>query len=165
MKTIIKITLISLFAFACSGNNLIEPGELESPLLMHVFCQASPNDTLMRFEYEYNNDLLISETKFTLRELQNKVTFQYNSNNQITSELSEWDHLTVEKTYHYNSSGQLEKITYKTRNFDENGQLTSEEESEATFEYQNGLVIKEWENWGGFITYEYKDEKLVKKID
>jgi len=132
---------------------------------MIVFCQASKDDTLSLVQYEYEDDNLIKETSLQNGEVQSEKTFEYNSENQVVSTIYLTDWQKIEMTYFYNENGQLINILYKFTNFDADGQIASESESEASREYENNQLVKEWEHWGGFSTYEYSGDKVVKKID
>lgn len=166
MKRLIQTILILCFALSCSkDDNLLQPAVLEEPIAMNVFCQNTPNETLRRVEYGYSNDKLIAETTFSNGEIQSKTTFEYNSDNQLELEIHETDWKKTEKTYIYNEFNQLINIKYRFIDYDSNGQVTDESESEAPREYENNQLVKEWAYWGGFNTYEYNDGKVVTKID
>jgi uncharacterized protein YcfL len=162
------LTLISFFltVFSCSKeNDILIPAELDNPSAMIVFCKASQDDTLRVVNYEYDNGNLITETSIQNGEVQSETTFEYNSDNQIISEvyLTDWE--KTEMTYVYNQNNQLINILYKFIDFDTDGIIINESESEAPREYENNQLVKEWEYWGGFNTYEYKDGKIATKID
>lgn len=166
MKNIILLTIFSLTLIACSKeDDILIPAELDNPSTMFVFCQASIDDTLRIVEYEYDNDKLITETSTQNGDVYSETTFEYNSDNQIISEIYLTDWRKTEKIYVYNENNQLINILYKFTNYDTDGQITNESESEAPREYENNQLVKEWESWGGFNTYEYKDGKIVTKID
>jgi len=166
MKRLIHTILILCFALSCSkDDNLLQPAVLEEPIAMNVFCQNTPNETLRRVEYGYSNDKLIAETTFSNGEIQNKTTFEYNSDNQLELEIYETDWGKTEKTFIYNELNQLINIIYKFTDYDSNGQVIKESESEAPLEYENNQLVKKWAYWGGFNTYEYKNGKVVTKID
>lgn len=166
MKRLIQTILILCFALSCSkDDNLLQPAVLEKPIAMNVFCQNTPNETLRRVEYGYSNDKLITETTFSNGEIQSKTTFEYNSDNQLALEINETDWKKTEKTFIYNELKQLINIIYKFTDYDNNGQVIEESENEAPLEYENNQLVKEWAYWGGFNTYEYKDGKVITKID
>ncbi len=166
MKKILILISIFLIVLSCSKDeDLLIPAELDNPSAMIVFCQASLDDTLRIVEYKYDNDNLITETSIQNGEVQGETNFEYNSDNQIISEVYQTDWKKTEKTYVYNENMQLINILYKFTDYDTDGQITNESESEAPREYENNQLVKEWEYWGGFNTYEYKDGKIVTKID
>lgn len=166
MKNIIFLTTFFLIVISCSKeDDILIPAELDNPRVMIVFCQTSIDDTLKIVEYEYDNDKLIRETSIQNGEVQSETTFEYNSDNQLISELYLTDWRKSEMTYVYNENHQLINILYKFTDYDGDGQITNESESEAPREYQNNQLVKEWESWGGFNTYEYKDGKVATKID
>ena len=166
MKRLIQTILILSFALSCSkDDNLLQPAVLEEPIAMNVFCQNTPHDTLRRVEYEYSNDKLFTETTFNNGKIQSKTTFEYNSDNKLMLEIYETDWGKTEKTFIYNELSQLINIIYKFTDYDSNGQVIEESESEAPLEYENNQLVKVWAYWGGFNTYEYKDGKVVTKID
>ena len=166
MKELLQTFLIICFVVSCSkDDNLLQPAELAEPSAMNVFCQNSSNDTLRRVEYEYDNDNLILETTLNSGEVHSKTTFKYNSDNQLTLETYETDRKKTEKTFIYNDLNQLINIIYKFTDYDSNGQVIDNSESEAPREYENNQLVKEWWYWGGFTTYEYNDNKVVTKID
>ncbi len=166
MKKIITLTSIFLIVISCSkDDDLLIPAELDNPSGMIVFCQASIDDTLRIVEYEYDNANLIKETSILNGEVHSETIFEYNSENQITSEIYLTDWKKTEMTYIYNEDNQLINILYKFTDYDTDGQITNTSENEAPREYDNNKLVKEWEYWGGFNTYEYSGDKVVKKID
>ncbi len=166
MRNIVTLTSFILILIACSkDDDLLKPAELDNPSTMIVFCQASLDDTLRMEEYMYDNDNLINKTSIQNGKVQSETTYDYNSNNQIISETYMTDWKKTEMTYVYNESNQLINILYKFTDYDVDGQVTDESESEAPREYENNQLVKEWEYWGGFSTYEYSKGKVVSKID
>lgn len=167
MKRSLYLILIFLTVFGCSNeDNILVPAELDSPSKMIVFCQASPDNPLRTVNYEYNDiGNLINETSIINGEVQSEITFEYNTNNQIISEMYVTDNRKTEKVYVYNKNSQLINILYTFINYDTNGQVSNESESEAPREYEDNQLVKEWEYWGGFSTYKYKDGRIVTRID
>lgn len=166
MKNTILLILFSLILLACSiEDELLIPTELENPSVMMVFCQTSLNDTLRVVEYKYEKELLISETSSRNGKELSKTSFFYNSENLVLSEVNVTDWRKTEKSYIYNADKNLMNILYKFTDFDVDGQVINETESQAPREYENNQLVKEWESWGGFKTYEYKDGKVATKID
>jgi|AGTN01.2.fsa_nt_gi hypothetical protein len=160
------IILVTTGWFACDGNeHILQTEELDQPSAMNVYCQSSPGSVLWRCEYEYDNNRLIAETKISNNGEQSRTTYRYNDKNQLAQEIYASNLQKTEKTYLYNGKGQLIKIEYTFTNFDINGQVASEYKNEATFEYENNLLVKELEYWGGYNTYEYKNGQLYKKTD
>lgn len=166
MKKVLILTSIFLTVFGCSKeDDTLIPAELDNPSAMTVFCQASPDNAFKTVNYKYDNGQLITETSIQNGEVQSETTFKYNSDNQIISEVYLTDFRKTEKTYVYNENSQLINVLYKFTEYDTDGQITNESESEAPREYEGNQLVKEWEYWGGFNTYEYKDGKIVTKID
>jgi YD repeat-containing protein len=166
MKVFIQTIAILCFIISCSKDeSLLHPAELDEPTAMTVFCQKSSNDTLRRVEYEYDNDNLITETKYYNGDIQSKTTFEYNSDNHLILETYKTDLQKTKKAFIYNELNQLINVTYKFTEYDSNGQIIYESESEAPLEYENNQLVKEWEYWGGFNRYEYKNGKVVTKIE
>lgn len=166
MKKLIQTIIIICFTLSCSKDDIsLIPADLDKSTAMNVFCQSFTDDTLRRIEYGYDNDNLITETSIYGGVIQSKKTFTYNSNNQLVLEIYETDRRKTEKTFVYNESNQLNNIIYKRNDYDSNGQVINENQDEAPREYENNLLVKEWEYWGGFNTYEYNNGKVVKKID
>jgi len=130
-----------------------------------VFCQSNSNDTLSRVEYKYDKGNLISETTLLHGDIQTTTHFEYNNGTQLIFETSESDFRKTEKTFIYNELNQLVNIKYKYIDFDNNGNVIGESESEAPREYENDLLVKEWENWGGFNTYTYRNGEVQTQID
>ena len=56
-------------------------------------------------------------------------------------------------------------ILYKFTGYDTDGKITNIIEYEAPREYDNNKLVKEWEHWGGYNTYEYIGDKIIKKTD
>jgi hypothetical protein len=158
-------SLFLIFLSCSKDDDLMNPEEMDNPILMVVSCQASIDDTLRLVEYEYENDNLIKETIFQNGEIYSKTTFGYNLNNQIVSEIYLTDLRKSEKTFVYDESNKLINILYEIIQYDTDGQITNQSESEAPREYENNLLVIEWEYWGGFNTYEYNNGKIVTKID
>lgn len=166
MKTMIYLLSIFLIVLSCSkDDDILEPAELIEPTAMNVFCQNSSDNTLRRVEYEYDNNNLVTETTFYHGIIVNKTTYEYNSDNQLIFEIYETDLRKTEKIFIYNELNQLVNIKYKFTDYDINGEVIDEREKEAPREYENNLLVKEWEYWGGFNTYEYKNGKVQTKID
>lgn len=166
MKSLIYLLTILLIMISCSKDEeLLKQAKLDKPSAMNVFCQRTPNDTLKKVAYEYTNDKLITETIFYNGDIQDKTTFEYNSDNQLIFETYETYLRKTEKTYIYNELNQLINIKYKFIDYDINGQIVGVSENEAPREYENNQLVKEWEYWGGFNTYEYCNGKLGTMVD
>jgi uncharacterized protein YcfL len=166
MKKLLTLISIFLIVSSCSkDDDLLIPAELDNPIVMLVFCQSSIDDTLKIVEYEYDNDNLIKQTTIQNRKVESETTYEYNSENQIISKiyLSIWQ--KNEMTYIYNEDKQLINILYKFTGYDTDGKITNIIEYEAPREYDNNKLVKEWEHWGGYNTYEYIGDKIIKKTD
>lgn len=151
---------------ACSNDDdLSVPSELSNPSAMIVYCQASSDAPIKTVTYKYAIDNLLTETTMENGELESKTTFDYNSQNQILSEVYISDSIKIEKTFIYNENDQLINILFKFTNYDNKGQIADESESEAPLEYENNQLIKVWYYWGGFSTYEYHNGKPATRID
>jgi len=167
MKRALILTSILLPIFSCSNeDNVTLSAELDNPSAMIIFCQDSQDSPLRTINYEYDqNGSLITETSIQNGEVQSETTFEYNSDNRILLEVYLTDYRKTEITYVYNESNQLINVLYKFTDYDTDGQITAESESEEPREYVNDQLVKEWEYWGGFSTYEYKNGKVVTKIE
>jgi hypothetical protein len=166
MKNLMFQLTILLILISCSKDeDLLKPAILDKPSAMNVFCQGTPNYSLKKVVYEYTNDNLITETIFYNGEIQDKTSFEYNSDNQLIFETYETYLRKTEKTYIYNELKQLINIKYKFTDYNINGQIVSVSENEAPREYKNNHLVKEWEYWGGFNTFEYSNDKLVTMIE
>ena len=130
---------------------------LAKPAIMKVFCQASPNVCHQEIKYEYINSLLISETVFIHSgELYSQKTLEYHSNGQLKKEIYDMITWEQEKDFIYNEANQLEKIIYTNIYYNSDRQETYPRiQLEETFEYENTLLVKHVETWGGWDTYEY----------
>jgi len=163
---LIIISVLAIFISSCKDENSSVPGELDNPKVMIVFCQSSLSDTLRLVEYEYDNDKLTSETTIQNGKVTSKKTFRYNSDNLIITEVNKLGRRKIENTFVYNHINQLINVLQEVTNYDSNGQIVDESEREAPREYENNQLVKEWESWGGFNTYEYNNDGKVKtKID
>jgi len=154
--------------FGCSKQDeegLFRSSELIDPIAIDVYCQSSPDELLRRIAYEYSDNNLISEAIFAKGNLQSKKILEYNSKNQLVNETVELQLREINKSFIYNDLDQLINIKYKTTDFDSNGQVVNENESEAPLEYENGLLVKDFESWGGFNTYEYENNLMVSKTE
>src|SRR5690606_9942594 len=94
-----------------------------------------------------------------------ETTYTYDSEGQLMSESYLTSGLKLDKTFVYNALGQLVNVHHNRTDYDLNGQVVSESESEAPREYEQNRLVKEWESWGGFNTYEYENGKMVVKTD
>ncbi len=162
MEKIITLISIFLIVISCSkDDDLLN----DNPIVMLVFCQASLDHPIRIVENEYDNDNLIKQTTIQNGEVQSETTYEYNSENQIISEtyLTGWQ--KTEMTYIYNKDKQLINILYRFTDYDTDGKISNTREYEAPREYDNNKLVKEWEFWGGFNTYEYIGNKVVIKID
>lgn len=120
---------------------------------------------MRRIEYEYAKDNLISETIFANGDLQSKKLFEYNSKNQLINEIIDLQLREISKSFIYNDLDQLINIKHKIIDYNNDGQVVAENVSEAPLEYENGLLVKDWESWGGFNTYEYENNLMAVKIE
>ena len=156
---IIIMTVLFVALTNCTkkdDNNPAGNEPLAKPVIMKVFCQSNPDECYQEFEYEYNNNLLISETVFSFGELCNRTTFEYNSNNQLKKEIYDVISWKQEKDFIYNKINQLEKIIYTNIYYDSDRKETHpRRQSEETFEYEDSLLVKHVATWGGWDIYEY----------
>lgn len=165
-RVAILISVLLTVSSYSNEDNITLLAKLDNPTSMIVFCQESQDVPLRTVNYVYDqNDNLIAETSTRNGESPSEIRFEYNTDNQITLEVHLTDHRKTESTYVYNEANQLVNILYKLTDYDTDGQITAETEMEAPREYINDQLVKEWEYWGGFSTYEYKDGKVVTKID
>jgi len=165
MKKIIKLLLIFILVSCEKDEKTLLMSNLESPRVMCTFCQSSPNDTLRKIMYNYDNENLTKETTFRNGDIESIITYTYKSNKQLITEITETDWLKTEKNFEYNDLNQLVNIAYTFIYYDNSGQVIDEREFNAPREYVNNQLVKEWEYWGGFNTYEYNNGKLATKID
>lgn len=166
MKKLSKLILLFGLLQSCSKNDTPKVfQDLERPASMTVYCQNSPDEVLRKVEYEYEQGNLIKETTLKGDEIYSKTTYEYNSEMYIIKETYETSLRKVEKSYVYNETNQLINIIHKTIDYDLEGQIVNESESEAPLEYENNLLVKEWAYWGGYNTYEYENGKVVTKND
>jgi hypothetical protein len=154
-----------MFVLSCTKDDGLNIIDLEKPVAMNVFCQSSSNTVLSRIEYEYCNDHLTLETTLYNGEIQNKTTYEYNSNNQLIFEADTAYQRKTEKTFFYNERNQLINIKYKFIDYNSIGEVINVNDYEAPREYKNNWLAKEWEYWGGFNTYDYKNDKVITKVD
>ena len=166
MKRLIQSIVLFGFIFSCSDDELPKQQvELDHPTAMNIYCKRIPEEVFNRVEYEYDHDKLVTESTFSNGVIYSKTTFEYNSNNQLFKKIYETDWGKTEKTFAYNSSNQLINVNHKTINYDVSGQVATEREADAPLEYENNRLVKQWETWGGFHTYAYKNGKVVAMID
>jgi uncharacterized protein YcfL len=166
MKIIIITAVVSFLIFGCSkDNHNLQPNASGQPKVMYSFCQSNPRDTLLRTEYTYSNGNLITEARFNKEELISKTTFEYDSEKKPILEVSESSTMKSIKQFIYNEKNQLINIKYHHINYDSNGNVESESKSEAPREYKNNVLVKEWTDWGGFSTYEYRSGKVYTKTN
>jgi hypothetical protein len=141
----------------------VDAPTLEKPIKMATFCQSNPNESFVYVEYTYNNGLLVLEEKIDRDEFITTTVYTYNANSQLDTktETSTWQNNVT--THHYNEKDQLISIDFSRINYDNDGNINSENNSTATFEYENDLLVKKTEDWGGFRTYEYDAKKRLIK--
>lgn len=165
MKRLIIIITICWIVISCSNDDsILTPIPVDKPRQMVVFCAHLPNDALRVVTYEYERNNLISETSTAKGQMQSKRTFEYDSENKLIKEVYTEIGLKIEEIYVYNAKNQLINVLYTFTNYDEAGKITTVEKKEAPREYKNDQLVKEWEHWGGFNTYEYSNGKVVTKI-
>ncbi len=166
MKSKPYLLAILLILVSCSKDeDLLKQGILDKPSEINVFCQKKPNDLLRSVAYQYEHNNLITETIFYNGDIQDKTAFEYNYDNQLIFETTHSYLRKSEKSYIYNELNQLINIKYKFTDYDISGQSTGVTEMEAPREYQSNQLVKQWEAWGGFITYEYSEGKLITKVE
>lgn len=166
MKRAELLIIIFLTVLGCSKDSgPTAPLGPENPSEMVVFCQASPEDKLSSVEYDYDIGNLMTETWIRNGAVQNETTFAYRPDNRILLEVYSTDSRKTEKTYIYDNDLRLTNILYRIIDFDGNGKIINESQSEAPREYQNDQLVKEWESWGGFKIFEYGNGKVTTKID
>lgn len=161
-KILFVITLIGILQ-GCLKDDSSSNIEMQSPISMTVLCMNAPNDTVSQTDYEYESENLIKVTVLSNKEIYSVTNFEYNSQNLIIKETRDQYSSKTEITYIYNKSKQLTNKLYKNSEFDPNGVLLRTTEYETTLEYQNDLLIKDVETWGGWNTYEYSNGKLTTK--
>ena len=165
MRTFLNLLIILLIFSSCALEENYQLPLLSEPSAMNVFCQVNSNESLRRVEYEYDMEKLISETTLVDGDILYTTNFTYNNEAQLVYEIFESDYRKSEKTFIYNEMNQLVNIKFKFTDFDGNGNMVSEGVSEAPREFEHNLLVKEWESWGGFSTYEYTNGQLKTKID
>lgn len=166
MKSILHPLALLLLITACSkDDDLLQPATLVAPSVMEVFCQHAPDSAIRTVEYAYDNDQLIKQTLFRGGIIQGTTTFEYDQDDRLLFEVFITDRRSTEKSFIYNDLGQLINVKYKFIEFDENGQIREVSEKETPREYVDNLLVKEWEYWGGFVTYTYQNGRLDTKIE
>jgi antitoxin component YwqK of YwqJK toxin-antitoxin module len=165
MKINFRLPALFLVLLGCSDGEDLQPMELRQPSVMNVYCLSAPDVLLTRTLYEYDKGNLTAETIFNNGEIYSQTTYVYDSRDQLLTETYLTSGLRLEKTFVYNELGHLVNIHHKRTDYDLNGQVVSESESEAPREYENNQLVREWESWGGLNTYEYENGKVVTKTD
>lgn len=166
MKKIIQITSLFVIITSCTKDNGPIFTQLDKPNAVNIYCQTNPDEYYQRIEYQYNNDNLISETTFSNGKIYSIRTFEYNTNNKLSKEICDLILNKYEKLFIYNELNQLISIKNTFIYFDSNGQIETKYESDATFEYENNLLVREVEYWGGSNTYEYDDvDNIITKTE
>jgi hypothetical protein len=166
MKKTITSVLIFVFIMSCTKVESPKPlANLDKPIVMNVYCQQNTESILWKVQYEYNHDTLISQKTIYGGVINNTTTFEYNSNHQLIREIYESGLGKTITTLEYNATNQVINRNYRTINYGENGQILNEREIDAPLVYENNKLIKEWNSWGGFSTYEYKLGNLITKVD
>lgn len=162
--------LTSLFGLlvSCSKDPQLIPPKLEKPIVMSAHCQSTPQDTFYRIEYQYALEKLVAETMRSDEHIYSTTTYEYDADGKLMREMRSTNHVhpkTIETIYEYNQLNQLVTKTFKTTNYDTSGIIINESGYSIALEYENNLLVKEFDYWGGFDTYEYKEGKVVTKID
>ena len=166
MKNVFILILILGLLQSCSEEDMpVVTVDSAQPAAMNVYCQKNPDDIFKRIEFDYENGTLIAETTLIKDTVYSKRIFQYGSDRLLTKETYEADGRITEKIFEYNESKQLINIHHKIIDYDPAGNVENVQESDAPLEYENGLLVKKWEFWGGFNTYEYENGKLITKVD
>lgn len=164
LKKLVGLAAIILIAPSCSRDEDFLSAELDTPTAMEVVCQSSSNDLPKRVDYEYHNGNLLTERTSYIGGVISETNFTYNFDNQLIVEVYETDRQKTEKTFVYNELDQLVNTKYKFIDYDDNGQVISESEGEAPREYENSLLVKEWQYWGGFSIYKYRNGKVDTRV-
>lgn len=159
---LLAVTIIGILQ-GCSKVDNIPASELERPITMTVSCSNAPNDIISQTDYEYDSEILKKMTLWNYGEITSITNYEYNSKNLLIKETYDQDLRKTEITYVYNESDQLVNKLYKITDFDANGLVLRTNESEAPLEYENNLLVKDVETWGGWNTYEYNNGKLITK--
>ncbi|HJZ39146.1 MAG TPA: hypothetical protein VJ203_02135 [Bacteroidales bacterium] len=162
MKQLFILMLIYGILPGCSEDEI--PGEKtnpEQPVAMYVYCQTNTGNILRRIEYVYDMGKLVSETTLIDNEIYSTTTFEYNSALQLIRETYATLLSTLEKSYEYNVANQLINIIHKRTDYDMVGQVVNVQETEAPLEYENDLLVRKGEYWGGFSTYTYENGRLI----
>jgi hypothetical protein len=158
------VIFIYVYILSCSKNDLDHNYyEDEQPTAMSAYCQNSKEKELKRVEYEYENGILKTETSIMDGKIDSKKSFEYNSEMLVFKETYEAYRYKLEKSFLYNKSNQVINIISKTFNYNAEGQVTDSSEKQTPLEYERNLLVKEWESWGGYNTYEYKYGKVTIK--
>ncbi len=175
MNRLIAITSLFLIITSCSKDvsnpelsnekGTIDIGNQKHPSRVVAFCQTSLEDTLKLVQYEYNNDNLIKETTIVDEVVENETTFSYNPEGLLVSETFASPLRKTERTYIYNDNNQVINMLWKLTDYNLDGEIINTSESEAPREYENNQLIKEWNYWGGFSTYDYTDGKMTVKTN
>lgn|SRR5690606_6830612 len=165
MKNCILLPALFLVLMGCSDGEDLQPMDLRRASAMNVYCHSAPEVLMQRAEYAYYNGNLVAETIFNGGDIYSETTYTYDSEGQLMSESYLTSGLKLDKTFVYNALGQLVNVHHNRTDYDLNGQVVSESESEAPREYEQNRLVKEWESWGGFNTYEYENGKMVVKTD
>lgn len=161
-KLLFALTFIGILQ-GCSKDDNSPALKLERPITMTVFCPNALNTAISQTDYEYDLENLIRLTLKNYGEITSVTNYEYNSKNQLIKETCDQDLRNTEITYVYNESDQLINKLYKIADLDANGLVLRTTESESPLEYENNFLVKDFETWGGWNTYEYSNNKLIKK--
>lgn len=166
MKNLFRLFGFLYFFSGCAAKrDVVVPLQEKKPTKVICFCSINLQDTINILKMEYSGNQLKSKTSYINNVLVSKTYFEYNSNNMIVLETTNGLMEVWEKRYNYNNINQLVLIKETIINLDSNGLIQTKSEGESSKEYLNNLLTKEKDYWGTWRTFEYENQKLVKKID
>lgn len=162
MKTAWLFIIVLSVLVSCQRDDVMPSENLDFPIVERLFCEASPEQEVMRSEFEYSPIGLLKNSHFSIGGSEVSESYTYNDNGNIEQKVRIERGRVIVEEHEYSSENQLQKIHSINYDVDSNGVQTFNSESELLFEYENGLLVKETAYWGGFKTYEYSGDQLVK---
>jgi hypothetical protein len=164
LKLLLLANIILLASCSRTTDGESDASTLKKPAKMTTFCQYNPDEPLEYVEYTYKKGLLVLEEKIDSEGFITKTVYKYNAKNQIDKITETSDGESRVTKHNYNAKNQLIRIDFSFTSYDNNGNIDGTINNTETFEYENDLLSKKTEYWGGTRTYEYDaNKRLIKE--
>lgn len=132
------------------------------PRAIDYLCSNS-EEVVKRVEFEYGDYGLNSKIARISGGGELQTIFDYNDDGLLVKETQYENLARLEKSYEYNSYDQLINIQFHEMKYNLIGKLTSDTYANTPFEYENGVLAKQWLYNGGYKTFVFDNEVLIEE--